>query len=356
MAFTKAGFQGTVTETQEAGRFARAAPRFLVDGTSHLAVTAVGGQNRTVQVAAGTCQCCGVTAAEAATTQVVFDANTTTGTRLDLLVLRFTWSGLGSSTVLAVLKGTNGSPNPPTPTRTPGVLYEAPLAVVSVPQGQGVFTAGNIKDIRPYGGLAGGRVRVAQSSYYTVVDLPYGGELLTEDTGNAYRFTGTWTQITAATNPWTNFDPVLRYTGGGGGTVGLGSGAVRRGRYKVVDSILTAQIEVRWGTGGYSGGSGDITVDLPAGKAPDTWANDTWHHAHLYTTSQALMDWPAQVLILQGQTVGRIFTPVSPTDTRLAPYRITAAGGGGPGSGTPTISGGYPEGGILVATLVYGVA
>ena len=165
MAFTLAGFQGTVNESQEAGRFARVAPRFLTDGPSHFAVTAVGGQARTVSVAAGTCQCCGVTAVESTATEVVFDENSTSGTRLDLLVLRFTWSGATSSVALAVLKGTNGATNPPWPTRNPGSVYEAPLAVVSVPQGQGVFTSGNIKQIRPYAALSGGRMRIPQYDF-----------------------------------------------------------------------------------------------------------------------------------------------------------------------------------------------
>jgi hypothetical protein len=175
-----AGFNGPVNESDEANRFALNTPRFVVASSTDLTPTAVTTSDRTVSVAPGAATCCGVYAAMATAQSVTFAVNGSASVRVDLVVLRWTWGrGAGSggvpSVALGVVQGTPGA-GAPAPVRTPGTLYEAVLAAVVINPSQGGLTPASVNDIRTYGGIAGPLV-IPQLNYYTVVDVPVGGEL-----------------------------------------------------------------------------------------------------------------------------------------------------------------------------------
>ncbi|MGK9270503.1 hypothetical protein KXR83_05820 [Williamsia muralis] len=356
MAITTAGFQGAVTENQEANRFSRIAPPFLVAGPTSMAVTSTSG-TRAVSVSTGTAQVCGVTVTSDAATALTFASNSSSA-RLDVVVLRITWSGATSSAEIAVKQGAAGSSTPPALTRSVGVLYEAPLAVVRVGTSVTTITNANIFGVATYAGV-GGRLRIAQESYCTIADAATGAEMVIEGSSRVYRRNsdGSWTLITDVLSTWRFFDPILRYKGAGSsqpGTAFLGTGGVRRGRYKIVDQMLLGEIEVRTGGAGWNFGQGDLTLDLPPGYPPDTYFADRWQEGHLYTTRQALMDWPVQMLVKGGETNGLLYAPTSGADCRMKPMRSTDASGN-VGNGIPYIADNHSEPMVIVVNLCYSI-
>ncbi|GAC81218.1 hypothetical protein SAMN04488550_4116 [Gordonia malaquae] len=356
MVMSTAGFQGPVSESQEAGRFLRIAPPALVDGPNDLRVTTAAG-TRTVSVAAGTAQVCGVTVKSDAATSLTFAANSG-GTRLDVVVLRVVWAGPSSAVSIVVKQGTSGSSTLPTLTRSAGATYEMPLAVVSVGTSVTTITSPNIFNVATYGGL-GGRMRIAQESYCAIADGATGAEMAIEGTTRTYRRNsdGSWTLVTDVNSPWKYFDPIIRYKGDGNvqaGTASLGTGGVRRGRFKVVDQFLIGEIEVRTGSAGWNFGAGDLTIDMPPGYGPDTNFADRWLEGHLYTTDESLMDWPIQALVKGGETTALMYSPTSGADCRMKPMRATDSTNG-TGKGIPLIGSARSNPKVIVISLLYSV-
>lgn len=326
MAITTAGFQGPVTESQEAGRFYRIAPPALTDDASSLKVSTTSG-TRAVSVTAGAAQVCGVTVTSTPAQSVSFSSNTSSSARLDMVILRVSWAGSSSSAVITTKQGTTS--NPPTPTRTVGSVYEFPLAVVRVRQNVSSISSSDIFDIRTYGGR-GGRLRIAQDSYIGFIDAHVGSEVIVEGTTRTYRRAtdGAWVLVSDILTPWRFFDPVIRYQGGGNiqaGTANLGTGGVRRGRFKIFDQFLIGEVEVRTGSGGWYFGAGPLTVDMPPGYLPDTYFADRWIHGHMYTTNESLMDWTADALVKGGADRALLYSTVSAADARMRPAQTTDA-------------------------------
>lgn len=356
MVMSTAGFQGAVSESQEAGRFVRIAPPALVDSPTDLKVTSAAG-TRTVSVAAGTAQVCGVTVTSDTTTSLTFSANSG-GTRLDLVILRVVWAGLSSTATIQVKQGTSGSSAVPTLTRSPGSVYEFPLAVVSVGTSVSTISSANIFNVATYGGL-GGRLRITQESYCAIADAASGAEMAIEGTTRTYRRNadGSWTLITDVNSPWRYFDPIIRFKGDGNvqaGVAALGTGGVRRGRFKVVDQFLIGEIEVRTGSAGWNFGAGDLTIDLPPGYPPDTNFADRWLEGHLYTTDESLMDWPLQALVKGGESTALMYAPTSGADCRMKPMRATDSTNAN-GKGIPLIGTAKSNPKVITIGLLYSI-
>lgn len=354
MAITTAGFQGVVTESQEAGRFYRVAPPALVDTPSDLTPSNTSG-TRAVRIGVGTAQVCGVTVTNDAVMTFNLGANSSGSARFDALVLRVTWAG-GSSTADIVVKPGSSS-GPPALTRTPGTLYEFPLAVVRVGASASTVTAGDVYDIRTYGGR-GGRMRIPQESYLSWADAHPGAELIVEGTVRTYRRApGAWTLVSDVLTPWRYFDPILRYRGQGNvqeGVASLGTGGVRRGRFKIIDGFLIGEVEIRQGVGG-NYGAGALTIDMPPGYPPDTYFADRWIHGHIYTTAEAVMDWHADALVKGGETRAALYAPTRANDVRMLPARAQD-GSNTTGTGVPWIATGYSDPKVICLNLCYSVA
>ena len=353
MAITTAGFQGPVTESQEAGRFYRIAPPALTDDAASLRPS-VGSGTRAVSVSAGAAQVCGVTVTSTPAVTVTFSSNTSSSARLDMVILRVTWAGSSSSAVITTKTGTTSAP--PTPTRNPGSTYEFPLAVVRIRQNVTAVASSDIFDLRTYGGR-GGRLRVPQETYIGFIDGHVGAEVIVDGSTRTYRKAtdGAWVLVSDILTPWRFFDPVVRYQGAGNvqaGTANLGTGGVRRGRFKVFDQFLIGEVEIRTGSGGWYFGAGPLTVDLPPGFLPDTFFADRWIHGHMYTTNESLMDWTADALVKGGASVALLYSTVSAADARMRPAQVTDASLK-VGTGVPLIGTANSDPAVICLNLCY---
>lgn len=359
MAIQSIGIQGTVGESEGARRWWRAGVPFMVNGPDEFQVRAVAGQQRTVEVSNGVALVCGVQITETTDRTLALEANVGTTQRFDLIVLRLEWLGLGSSRVtLEVKKGTT---SPPAPTRNPGVVYEAPLAVVQVAPNTGQLPGSAVFSLTPWGGK-GGAVRVAQSQYISYLDLEEGTEVVTENNGYRQRKSigGTFEILAADVQPWSYWNPNLRSVGGQ--AVILGTGGVQRGRYKVIRNMCFAEVEIRRGTAGSDFRNGDLVIDLPPDAVPtfptspsSQYLGIQWMLGHLFTIGDGYMDWRAQVAVDTGQPSASIWAPTRASDVRLRPWRSAdatyAASTGVPWQGNNK----YTEGETFTAVLRYAV-
>ena len=356
MAITTAGFQGVVTESQEAGRFYRVAPPALVDAPADFKPNNTTG-TRALRIDAGVAQVCGVTVTNDAAQTYNLGSNTSGAARFDLVVLRVTWAGASSAADIFIRTGS--SSGPPAPTRNPGSVYEFPLAVVRVGASATTISSSDVYDIRTYGGR-GGRMRIPQESYLSYADAHVGAELIVEGTVKTYRRAvgNAWTLVSDILTPWRYFDPVVRYKGAGQiqpGVANLGTGGVRRGRFKVIDGFVVGEVEIRTGSGAVNFGAGDLTVDLPAGYWPDTYFADRWLHGHMYTTGEAVMDWHADALVKGGEGVALLYATARGNDARMRPAR-TQDGTNTVGTGVPYIATTHSDPRVICLNMCYSIA
>jgi hypothetical protein len=328
MAQTIAGFQGTVTEVQEAQRFGSAVARALVDSSASFKPTAQG--TRTVAIAAGSMLCSGVLFIESAAQSIQLPANTAAGVRLDIVGLRFTWNGASSMVEVFSKQGTAGSATRPTLTRVPGSVYEFPLAVIRVRQNVGVIAAADVLDVRVWGGF-GSPYQGTQADHIGVVDLPLAAQLqvganlytviANDNAGNV-----TLSLIAAAATPWTAYDPVISSNDG---ACNLGAGGVRRGWYQLKDGACEVKFEIRTGTGTKNFGKGPIRIALPPGVRPSTVFADQWGDGLENTAvGDGFYNWPVKWLIRNDQNnyvVGYVAT--AGNDVRLLPMQSAGPGG-----------------------------
>lgn len=157
-------------------------------------------------------------------------------------------------------------------------------------------------------------------------------------------FTSTWTPTLYSEGTFGSL---------GASPVGLGTGSRSLCTYSRLGKIVQIRYDFVWGTAPYNGGTGRIYTTLPPGMvATDTYnePGGTDHRlpAHLWTTSTGFQDWLGTALIGPGDNLVFPFFTVSPTDTSIHWYRIAQPPAGGAGTGLPFVSGGYPEGGLLI--------
>lgn len=159
---------------------------FSVAGSTDWLPTVNTSVTRTINVATGRGQACGVYEETDAVEQVVFAANSGAGTRFDFLVATFNWTT--KTRIFRALQGAvgaypaiNSSTTAVDATkvnRVPGVQYDAIIAAVQVPVGRGIFQPGDIvQDMRPWGSAAGPLVTNATGSLRASMDLPVGAQL-----------------------------------------------------------------------------------------------------------------------------------------------------------------------------------
>lgn len=323
MVQTTAGFFGTVTEVQEAQRFGLAQAHALVDTPAALKPTPQGA--RSLSIAAGSMLCNGVLYIESAAQTIQLPTNTAAGVRLDIVGLRFTWNGASSMVELFSKQGTAGSTTRPTLTRNPGSVYEFPIAVVRVRQNVGVIAAGDVLDVRVWGGM-GGAFQAPQTDNIQVVDLPFGAALQVGSstytvTANDGAGNSTLSLTSAVATPWTAYDPILSSVQDG--VCSLGAGGVRRGFYQVKDGTCYVKFEIRKGTGTSNFGRGALNIALPAGIRPSTAFADQWGDGVLNTNvGDGFYNWVVKYLIRNDQN--NFVVPYATTagnDVRLLPVK-----------------------------------
>lgn len=268
--------------------------------------------------------------------QVDHAAPNPTNPRIDLIIARVTGGSLSTEVVTGTPAASPSPPDGSVPADS-FVLWNVTVAT----SGALTFTS------RRWWTTAAGGVRILTGNSRVGA---YAGELRVDPTtGQVDEWTGAAWVALASPAQWSQYTPVLRYRGGAGGTVGLGTGSSSIGRYIKLGTTLLIRVVFRWGTGPFNGGTSEIYTNLPAGIVSST-TEISRIPCQLYTTTTGPMDWSGLATVFANNTELRPMFPFSPGDCRLAFYAVANTAGVA-NSGVPTApasSGYFPEGGSLV--------
>lgn len=190
-----AGFTGTVDQIDEARRFALGGGgRFRANSAADWALTA-NAATRTVNIAAGMAEACGVIDITTAADTVTFAANGGGSNRYDAVVATFDW--VAATISFRVIQGTTVVP---TIVRTgttvdatkinwlPGIRYDAVLGVIAVRPGVTTLAPADLYDVRLWGSWS--KLNVASASFGGVLDADVGGKMMEVSTGHTWEWTG----------------------------------------------------------------------------------------------------------------------------------------------------------------------
>lgn len=242
------GFTGTIDDKQFSRLAALAGPRVGVESPTAWAPTPTVGVDRSVTFAVGAGHILGLRDDRAGTFAVAQAANATGANRVDLIVMRANWTAK-TVTPTAI---TGSSPTvPPAITKTllaTGDVYDFPICVCITPNGGGAYSAGDIRDIRAYGG-SGGLV-VPQPDYLAVHDMVPGQRWLVASTGVWYEVSSAGVPVPFGSTVTDTEDAVGTSTSGsyvstltGGTACGVVFVAPPSGRVKI-DNTVDAQCSV----------------------------------------------------------------------------------------------------------------
>jgi hypothetical protein len=177
------GFTGALSDLDYGRMMALKGPRVAVETPTSWTPT-VTGAARTVSIAAGSGYMLGLRH-ETTGAQTVAQATNATGSpRVDLVVWRADYTA--KTVTLTAITGSS-STVAPSITKTAlatGVVYDFPICVCITPNGAGAYSAGDIRDIRPYGGLGG--LVVPQAEFISAHDLVPGQRWAVEGTSREY--------------------------------------------------------------------------------------------------------------------------------------------------------------------------
>lgn len=153
MAITTYGVSPTIGETEWAILHrieARGQWHEIPDTINDYLATAATG-TRLVSVSAGDMVVCGVLVRNSAAASVALDANATSNSRIDLIVLEVDWSGdTDTASTIKFVKGTAAaSPVAPALTRVAGTLWQVKLAQVTLAPSAGQLTAAMVAQTTP---------------------------------------------------------------------------------------------------------------------------------------------------------------------------------------------------------------
>lgn len=354
MALSTIGFTGAISESQEARRWWLAGLPAARWTNSDLSVTP--GSGRAVKIAKGWFQVCGVACYNNAEETVAIPSSSVA--RRSIVAARVTWSGKNSSVTFVLIQGPSGGTQYPSLQQTPGVVYEAPIAVLDTRANFSSVTTSQITMVLPYGGR-GGPLQVPTDKYLGIVPAHMGAIIEAESNRSRWQRQSTGTvKLSEVGTPWKFFDPKIRYAGGGNiqaAEVNLGNGGIRRGRYKIMDGWVVGDIEIRTGTSGSYWGTGGLTIDCPPGLGFDRQYEDRWMEAHMYTTAEEPMDWACQVLGRAGKNHMTLWAPRHAGDCRLWIARASNPATLAKGTGVPIIASTFTVPQVITVQLLYSV-
>ena len=333
------------------------APRFLVDNPTAVQPSY---QSGTVTVQPGSCLIAG-TRVHVTSIEKVDVPEVSTGSKDYTIVIRVDWEAGQKAAQLMCIPSTNVN-NSTIPyahmiNRTPGVLYDAVVATVTRKAGQSPHAG--FTDYRVWGG-DGGPLRVSDAALLdpSLLDARVGTFISTDRGRYTKRLDndGVWRIVGADKSPWKAWTPTMRYYGSGypngtsgGEPVKLGDGGWSAGRYRVVDGMLDAFIDISPGASGADLGSGMLTVDMPVPAA--NWSLESWSQGHLFTTGyggDGSYDWHMEMVLKRGQQRGILYAPSHESSAVRRPYMAQGSTTRGAGTGTPRVRGGYPIGPIHI--------
>jgi len=152
VAINAVGMTGTVSQVEDARRWAIMAPLFQLSAYTDLAPTVSTTTNLTVNISVGAGVCCGVRADSTTAATVAVASNTSGATRIDSVLMVFDW---GARTVSFQTVTGNSPTTGIVPTQNPGVLFQVLLAYVYVRNGVGLINAADLSDRRTYSARSG---------------------------------------------------------------------------------------------------------------------------------------------------------------------------------------------------------
>jgi hypothetical protein len=156
MAIISAGYDGSVDEVQFAQMISKVGTtEYGVSDRGEFRVTAVAGQDRTLNISDGTAWGMGVFDVSDSNVTVQLDP-VTSGSRWDLIVLHRDWQPPGGATTVKVIKG-GSSMVIPARANTPGVQDDQPIALVRVQAGS--TSIAEIVDLRVWARNGGALAR-----------------------------------------------------------------------------------------------------------------------------------------------------------------------------------------------------
>ncbi|MDX3661332.1 hypothetical protein PV646_28840 [Streptomyces sp. ID05-26A] len=270
--------------------------------------------------------------------------------RIDTVIVRVRDGDLGDASNGVSNKGAfieivtgvpNAVPVPPDLSAIPGCL---PLRDYLVPAGAGSITAVST-DRRVWTRALGG-VRYSGNADTRAGAYPYDlrvsptGQFDASDPANPTQ----WIPLlTAGARP--SFTPVFRYGGGSGnpsGPVGIGTGGRLAGRYTRQGRIIRGHAELLMGVGG-GGGTGIVTMDLPAGlTAIASIRQRAGSVSYYHPGADRVFD--GSVWVSESGTILDIYLPGSATVSNLAPLTNANPASPSPGTGVPLLAGQYSLG------------
>lgn len=333
------------------------APRFLVDTPTAIQPSYHSG---TVTLQPGSCLIAG-TRVHVTSVEKVDVPEVSTGLKDYAIVIRVDWEGGQKAAQLVCLPSTkiNESTIPYAQmiNRTPGVMYDAVVATVTRKAGQSPHAG--FTDYRMWGG-DGGPLRVSDAALLdpSLLDARVGTHITTDRGRYTKRLDGdgVWRIVGSDKSPWKAWTPTLRYYGdsypngkGGGDPVKLGNGGWSAGRYRVVDGMLDAFIDISPGASGADFGSGPMTIDMPVPVA--NWSLETWSQGHLFTTgygADGSYDWHMEMVLKRGWQRGLLYAPSHESSAVRRPYMAQGTTTHGAGTGTPRVRNGYPIGPMYI--------
>lgn len=259
-------------------------------------------------------------------------------TRRDLIVARVrdsAYSGANTDADLVLVQGTPASSSPTLPAVPANavVLAQVSTAGTGAPVATAAFgytcAPGGIRPSR--GGSADDLLLPQYAGQYR--DLS--GEL---QRGSAAG--GTWIPVSSSA-AWTEITASLRYSGGGGGAVTVGTGGIAKCRYQVTGKSARLRYHFRFGTSP-NGGSDSIYTALPAGMV--------LHGTGVQKLAGTLRTAPSgDFTTAQDWPVFALCDPASPNVYLLAPSKqewsamdLLRASGGSPAQSVPLIPSGSP--------------
>lgn len=281
---------------------------------------------------------------------VAIGASNPTNPRIDIVGMRYRDAGIDASPAQTyttfVIAGTPaGIPSAPTGSLTDGDVV---LAWVTVRANTTSILTTDIADQRLFNVARGGIYPKASGDARPGA---YPGQFRWNIATSALEvWTGAAWLVTASPAVWTQITPTLTYQGavsggtGSPGTVNLGTGGSALGRYQVVGKIMSLRYVFTGGTTP-GAGSGAITTTLPPGYTAAA-TGETQILAKL-NTSNTTGIWNGVCYIPAGGTQMWIYMPNSQSDCRLNTYKV-ATSPGTPSTGTPLITGDYPDCSVLV--------
>lgn len=204
------GFTGTIDDKQFSRLIALMGPRVSVESPTAWAPSVTGGVDRSVTFAAGAGRILGLRDDRGGTFAVAQAVNATGANRIDLIVMRANWT---AKTVTPTAITGSSATVPPAINKTllaTGDTYDFPICVCITPNGGGAYSAGDIRDIRAYGG-SGGLV-IPQPEYLSVHDMVPGQRWQVASTD-------VWYEVDNAGVPIPIGPEVVSTNGSGSGTV-----------------------------------------------------------------------------------------------------------------------------------------